>query len=530
MTLYHKSLSFHQLPPTIENEQLETRYSYVSQSFGILEKPGHVGETAVRPSRKKETTFLSPNNPSDATQSAVTLGLEEENLHVPMYKTESKANNFSKAIIPAGTRRPKRGSNPNLRIADKYETKVKDRGPYSHGKKQNTSKNINVKSLSNNLQIQDKKKMADLVRLHRSAATVVYARYKTHLILQNNPQKREELTLSGEGVPRHCFSMNRTEQYEHSLPGVLCIPAYVIIGFPKTGSTSLWNYMSQHPQIRVYYKKEAHYFHKPKSFVQEPVAWYSYLRGYPRISRSDSTKGIILGDHTPGYVWRVPWNCKYHKTQHFGCANGRYPINSTAINILTMIPRAKLVILLRDPVDRAYSHFLHFEDPKGCEKRRRDPECFQHKVLYLQQKFNSCVSHEAANDMWNPICAWSPLGEDAWMQHDRALTLGIYVLFIKKWLQIFPVTQFCTLDLENFSKDIRIGMKLIEKCLGIKNHDTYIETSINRRATKDGVAPMLKKTRKQLESFYAPYNHALCDMKLQPMGCEPAWLANKALV
>ena len=187
MTLYHKSLSFHQLPPTIENEQLETRYSYVSQSFGILEKPGHVGETAVRPSRKKETTFLSPNNPSDATQSAVTLGLEEENLHVPMYKTESKANNFSKAVIPAGTRRPKRGSNPNLRIADKYETKVKDRGPYSHGKKQNTSKNINVKSLSNNLQIQDKKKMADLVRLHRSAATVVYARYKTHLILQNNP-------------------------------------------------------------------------------------------------------------------------------------------------------------------------------------------------------------------------------------------------------------------------------------------------------------------------------------------------------
>ena len=117
---------------------------------------------------------------------------------------------------------------------------------------------IQMSVLSNNLQIQDKKKMADLVRLHRSAATVVYARYKTHLILQNNPQKREELTLSGEGVPRHCFSMNRTEQYEHSLPGVLCIPAYVIIGFPKTGSTSLWNYMSQHPQIPYY--KRTHYF------------------------------------------------------------------------------------------------------------------------------------------------------------------------------------------------------------------------------------------------------------------------------
>ena len=99
MTLYHKSLSFHQLPPTIENEQLERKYSYVSQSVGILEKPGHVDETAVRSSRKKETTFISPNNHYDATQSAVTLGLEEENLHVPKYKTESKANNFSNSVL-----------------------------------------------------------------------------------------------------------------------------------------------------------------------------------------------------------------------------------------------------------------------------------------------------------------------------------------------------------------------------------------------------------------------------------------------
>ena len=373
-----------------------------------------------------------------------------------------------------------------------------------------------IATLLGDLQVSTGSRAAELVKLHRAAANVVYKHYV---------DQRTKTSKRGSGPARdQCFSMNQTEQSTYRLPAVLCVPAYVIIGFPKTGSTSLWNYMSQHPQVRVYYKKEAHFFHKPASFVRDPLPWYAYLRGYQKITADHLRKGVILGDHTPGYIWRVPWNCKYDSTHHFGCANRAFPINSTAVNIRVMIPRAKLVVLLRDPVDRAYSHFLHFEDPTNCEKRKRSPQCFHQKASDLVQKLSSCWAHEAGGNVWDPRCAWSPLGETAWMQNERALSLGLYFIFIKKWQEYFPSSQFCVLDLEHFATNIEQGMRMIEQCVGIKAHGGYKKTEINRRATKAGVQPMLDETRALLQTFYTPYNHALCRMKLHPIGCGPMWL------
>ena len=400
----------------------------------------------------------------------------------------------------------------------------------SHGiaRKGGGDQNASVSTLLNDLQASSGSRVAELVRLHRAAANLVFSRYMEHrdrralsarLKIQLPASKR-----TGVAPREQCFHMNQTEQKNYKLPAILCVPAYVIIGFPKTGSTSLWNYMSQHPQVHVYYKKEAHYFHKPSSFVRDAVPWYAYLRGYQRVSPDDLRKGVILGDHTPGYIWRVPWNCKYQNTHHFGCANGRFPLNSTAVNIRTMIPGAKLVVLLRDPVDRAYSHFLHFEDPAHCDNRKRSPRCFHRKAGDLLAKMGDCRAYEAGGNAWDPICAWSPLGEDAWMQNDRALSLGLYVLFIRKWLEYFLPSQFCVLDLEHFSTDIQLGMKMIEQCLGIRAHGNYQKTAINRRATKSGVAPMLNDTRILLQAFYEPYNQALCKMELHPIGCGPGWL------
>lgn len=110
------------------------------------------------------------------------------------------------------------------------------------------------------------------------------------------------------------------------------------------------------------------------------------------------------------------------------------------------------------------------------------------------------------------------------MQNERALSLGLYFIFIKKWQEYFPSSQFCVLDLEHFATNIEQGMKMIEQCVGIKAHGGYKKTEINRRATKAGVQPMLDETRALLQTFYTPYNHALCRMKLHPIGCGPMWL------
>ena len=75
---------------------------------------------------------------------------------------------------------------------------------------------------------------------------------------------------------------------------------------------------------------------------------------------------MILGDHTPGYMWRIPWACKPGGAERFGCYGRAFPLNTTAINIRNAIPFAKLVLLVRNPADRAFSHFHHFYDPNKC--------------------------------------------------------------------------------------------------------------------------------------------------------------------
>ena len=138
---------------------------------------------------------------------------------------------------------------------------------------------------------------------------------------------------------------------------------------------------------------------------------------------TDVSNNILLGDHTPGYVWRIPWSCRglssrpdanaLHSCAALNltpcgyrnydairlcrqvicsaiplCLDGGftksalcrpYPINTTMVNIQLTIPNAKLIVLVRDPVDRAYSHYHHFLDPEQCKvwgHPNKNPGCF----------------------------------------------------------------------------------------------------------------------------------------------------------
>lgn len=58
-------------------------------------------------------------------------------------------------------------------------------------------------------------------------------------------------------------------------------------------------------------------------------------------------------------------------------------ISSTALTISSLIPKVKLLVSMRNPTDRAYSHFWHFAPPCYTSKPKRDPQCFH--TLALQQ-------------------------------------------------------------------------------------------------------------------------------------------------
>lgn len=115
------------------------------------------------------------------------------------------------------------------------------------------------------------------------------------------------------------------------------LPEFIIIGAQKAGTTSLYNYLIEHPSIFPAFKKEVLYFdvnyrkgiHWYKSFF--PTTIFKFL-----ISKY-SNRRFITGEASPYYIL--------------------YP--HAAKRIHSTLPKVKIIILLRNPINRSFSQYFH---------------------------------------------------------------------------------------------------------------------------------------------------------------------------
>jgi Sulfotransferase domain len=126
----------------------------------------------------------------------------------------------------------------------------------------------------------------------------------------------------------------------------MTLPNFIIIGAMKSGTTSLYNYLAQHPQIYMSSVKE------PKFFALEGTTWDSEPLGAGGLAK---IKGIREWETYQGLFSGVSGETA------IGEASPLYIYAPLAAeNIRQTLPHAKIVAILRHPVDRAYSHFLHW--------------------------------------------------------------------------------------------------------------------------------------------------------------------------
>lgn len=140
------------------------------------------------------------------------------------------------------------------------------------------------------------------------------------------------------------------------------LPNFFIVGAPKAGTTSLYAYLDQHPQVYMSPLKEPHYFaseFRAEHFIaqdqrrlgREQRALEQYLRGELREKRfggfvtrwedylklfRNAVGQVAIGEATACYLWSP----------------------SAAGNIGARIPGARIIINLRNPADRAFSQYL----------------------------------------------------------------------------------------------------------------------------------------------------------------------------
>lgn len=125
----------------------------------------------------------------------------------------------------------------------------------------------------------------------------------------------------------------------------MVMPNFLIIGAQKAGTTSLYHYLNQHPQIYMSSIKEPHFFtlegedydfNGPNGKLQLNPEFITTLDAYQRLFEG-VTHETAIGEASPSYLYssKAPERIQHH------------------------IPDVKLIVILRNPIDRAYSSFLH---------------------------------------------------------------------------------------------------------------------------------------------------------------------------
>jgi len=141
------------------------------------------------------------------------------------------------------------------------------------------------------------------------------------------------------------------------------LPNFFIVGAPKAGTTSLYHYLDQHPQIYMSPVKEPNFFSieireenfeatRRRALIRDRQSLHTYLAGSMDQKRFG---GIVRRDED--YL-RLFANVKQELA--VGEASVCYLWSPTAAaRIAERIPGAKILVMLRDPADRAYSQYLH---------------------------------------------------------------------------------------------------------------------------------------------------------------------------
>lgn len=243
------------------------------------------------------------------------------------------------------------------------------------------------------------------------------------------------------------------------------LPDFVVIGAQKSGTSSLYAYLTRHPQVYPARRKEIHFFDQR---FDRGVGWYrSHFPLRARLGRSGLT-----GEATPYLLF------------HPGAP----------ARVRSVVPDAMLIAVLRNPVDRAYSHYWH-------------ARCRGFETL----SFEDAVEAERAR-----------LEDDAdGFAHQRLsyLSRGDYFPQLTRWFEQFPRSQFVVVPAERLFGDPRAVTDSVLERLGLGPCEPA-DWPVFNEGTKD--APMSEPTRSTLRAHFEPGNARLYDLVGEDFGWDGA--------
>jgi len=276
------------------------------------------------------------------------------------------------------------------------------------------------------------------------------------------------------------------------------IPALIVAGTQKGGTDAVREYLMNHPQMLGTERKETHFFDMYcKGECSNPEVIQQnrdlYARTYWNVSEIEQNPQLLAFEKTPVYILQP-------KIMH---------------DIKLLVPWAKILIVLRDPIERAYSHFKmnYMKKPKKRDiglKRVSFEACVQsdmdqmNRLGMLNETFLQS-SGEVKRKLWDELLIKRKRGMAQSQWCDSMITRGLYSLQLRPIFDDYgPEAKDKILVIR--SEDLRpnpMTNLTVTDFLGIDELNQIGEEKIH--ATVDLVGPLKNETISTLRKLYAPY-------------------------
>jgi hypothetical protein len=248
-------------------------------------------------------------------------------------------------------------------------------------------------------------------------------------------------------------------------------PDFLIIGAAKAGTTTLYRYLCQQDGVLEAKRKEVHYFDLNYTRGQR---WYR--SHFPRHSAGHGGR-TLTGEASPYYLFhpQVPQR------------------------VAAAVPRVRLIAMLRNPVDRAYSHWAHFYR-EGIERR----------------SFEDALAHEFA--VLPAASRWLLRHPDG-HSHDHRFSSycarGRYLEQLRLWEQHFPRDQLLVIISERLFAEPAAELLRVSRFLGLgsPSSDAFPPRNVGH------YGELSPGTRERLADYFRQPNQELADY----LGSDPGW-------
>lgn len=244
------------------------------------------------------------------------------------------------------------------------------------------------------------------------------------------------------------------------------LPDFVIIGAQKAGTTTLYDNLVKHPAVHSCDIKEVHFF---DSNWGKGENWYrAHFATQREKTGAQARRELwITGEGSPYYLF--------------------HPL--VAGRMKQVCPQARFIVILRDPVERTYSHYQH-------EKRKgREPLSFQDALADEEQRLageaNRIISGAADTSFPH--------------QHYSYKARGHYAEQLEEWFRHFPREQFLILESTVLNEDFSGVFRQVHKFLGVEPQ----ELPLPKRSNVGTYETMDARIKAELSAYFAPHNQRL---------------------